>query len=174
MGSDRSNVATATVSMIRFSNRFQASDRTNSFVKPIPSENHNFEYAVRPIYYFSRLFGLLSFSVVRNSIGEIHKPRVRIIDGLFFVIAICWYLALAYASSGNVTIMLENPRVSFILVFGDHLLLASGLIFGALCITMDMFNCTRLVEMLKKFNIFDRNVCCEEHPCSVVIKFSSS
>lgn len=154
---DRKNVITVPVKKV--SNQSKTDDLTNNLKKNAQFRNINFEYSIRPIYYFARAFGLLPFSVIRNSNGEIQKPHVGVINLLLFVISICWYLILAYSCYLNVTFLLYNPKTSFILVFGDYLLLIVGLISTTLFIVMDMVNRTRLVDVLKRLTVFDQKVC---------------
>lgn len=139
---------------------------TNQTVKSVETskefnENVNlekkadFEHSVRPIYYFSRVFGLLPFSLIRNERGEIQKPQVRFTDLLFFVISLSWYFFLACVSCQNIRLPNDN---SLIPIAGDFLLLIIGLIFNEFIIPMDMFNRFKLVEVVKMFNTFDENV----------------
>lgn len=116
----------------------------------------SFEYSIRPIYYFSRVFGSLPFSVVRGSDGRIQGPRVNTIDLLWFIVSICWYLALAIAVYRNP--LLPQGSNASILMLGDNLMVVLGLTFGAVIIVMDMFNRTKLVAIFKRFSIFDQNV----------------
>lgn len=117
----------------------------------------NFEYCIRPIYYMSRLCGLLPFSIARNSNGEIQAPRVKIFDFLFFTLSIIWYLFLTCNSFHDIQYW-PNLNKSQVLTVSNYSLLIMGLIFGGLTITMDMFNRSRLVDILKKFIKFDQNV----------------
>lgn len=124
-------------------------------VQPV---NLSFEYCIRPIYYMSRVCGLLPFSIARNSNGEIQAPRIRILDCLYFTLSIVWYIFLTYSSYHEIQNW-PSLNKSQVLTVSNYSLLILGLIFGALTITMDMFNRTRLVEILKKFIRFDKNVC---------------
>lgn len=156
---DRKNIVITVSSVRKVSTQSKTDDPSNNFKKNAQFRDINFEYSVRPIYYFARAFGLMPFSVIRNSNGEIQKPHVGVINLLLFVVSICWYLILAYTSYRNVTFLLYNPDTSFILVLGDYLLLIVGLICTTFFILMDMVNRTRLVDFLKKVTIFDQMVC---------------
>lgn len=125
-----------------------------------PNENVNiektdFEHSVRPIYYLSRVFGLLPFSLVRNERGEVQEPQVRVTDLLYFVISLIWSLFLVYVCCQNMRLPNDNSLIS---VAGDFLLLFFGLIFNEFIIPMDMFNRFKLVEVVKMFTTFDKNV----------------
>lgn len=117
----------------------------------------NFEHCIRPIYYISRACGLLPFSITRNSNREIQTPRINVFDFLFFTLSIIWYLFLTYNSFHGIQYWPSLNR-SQVLTVSNYSLLILGLIFGVLTITMDMFNRTRLVAILKKFITFDQNV----------------
>lgn len=117
----------------------------------------NFEYCLRPIYFISRASGLLPFSIARDSNGTICAPRINTFDFLFFIVSISWYLFLTFASFRDIQFW-PSLNKSHVLTVSNYSLLIMGLIFGALTITMDISNRTRLVDILKKFIIFDQNV----------------
>lgn len=117
----------------------------------------SFEYCLRPIYFISRASGLLPFSITRDSNGTVHAPRINIFDFVFFIVSISWYLFLTFNSFRDIQIW-PSLNKSHVLTVSNYSLLIMGLTFGALTITMDMSNRNRLVDILKKFIIFDQNV----------------
>lgn len=117
----------------------------------------NFEYCLRPIYFISRVSGLLPFSVARDSNGIIHAPRINAFDFVFFIVSISWYLFLTFVSFREIQFW-PNLNKSQVLTVSNYSLLIVTLIFGALTITMDLFNRAKLIDILKKFITFDQNV----------------
>lgn len=53
--------------------------------KAFPKET-DFVKSIRPIYYFSRVFGFLPFSIEFDSKGEVQNARISAFDFLWFVI----------------------------------------------------------------------------------------
>lgn len=115
-----------------------------------------FTHSFRPIYYFARIFGSMPYTIYCDSNGNAHEPKVRIVDGVWFVISMCIFLSMAFFSYRNME-SLQNPNTSsYILILGDQILLILCLIFGAQIIGMDMLNRDKLVDILKKITAFDK------------------
>lgn len=114
----------------------------------------NFAYSFRPIYYFSRVFGLMPFLVKYDSKGQPEMPRVGILDSLWFVTTICVYLSMAYISYQQMSLP-QDPNAPTVLVFSEYLLQILGLVYGALIIAMDLCNRFKFVDILKQLMIFD-------------------
>lgn len=123
------------------------------------SQKFNFFYSFRPIYYFSRTFGFMPFTIVFNSNGSIQGPNIRTFDILWFIIAITIYILSAIVVLQNTEhLEMGSTTESAILKNTDFVILVSMLFFGALIIAMDMYNRGTIVEMLKSFKSFDDEV----------------
>ena len=133
-----------------------SAESNKSTKKDIPSKNLNFSYSLRPIYYFSRTFGLFPFTIVYDTNGDVQSARVTVFDFLWFIITVCMYLLLAWLSYGNKLPVGANE--SPLLILGDLVLLIIGLIFGSAMIVFDMYNRSRLINIIKKFTKFDMEV----------------
>lgn len=118
-------------------------------------EKPNFALSFRPIYYCSRVFGLMPFTIIYDSNDNVQKPKVGLLDSLWFLISICSYLIMAYISCQRSAIYQNIP---YVFSFGVFMIFLSSQIFGALIIVMDMCNRFRLVDILKKIVIFDKEV----------------
>lgn len=125
--------------------------------KNIFSKKYNFAYSVRPIYYFARVFGLFPFTIEHDSYGDIKEARVKIIDFLWFLFAICIYLFLGFYCFKNLEFP-KDPNESYVLILGDYTLLILGLVSGAAMIISDMYNRNKIINILKDFTIFDKKV----------------
>lgn len=131
---------------------------SDAFLRNRPHvKGNDFSYGLRPIYYFSRAVGLLPFSFIRNSHGEIQEARVTLTDCLWFVISICLYLFMAYICYEGVELP-RDPNQSFILIIGDSVLIILGLAYSAVAVAVDMFNRSKIVSVLKNLTEFDREV----------------
>lgn len=119
------------------------------------SKNLNFADSFRPIYYFSRVFGLMPYSIIYDSNGDVQEPKVRTLDVLWFVISMCIYILMAVILYQEMNISNLNTSV-YILLLGEFVLLMLTLIFGAQVIGMDMCNRFRIIDILKKINTFDK------------------
>lgn len=125
--------------------------------KKVRASKIDFAHSISPLYYFSRAIGFLPYSIVFNSNNEIIKCRVSVLDLLWFVISIVFYLCFAifyYAASEY----LKIGREVSILYVGDTILIVFGLIYGAIVIIIDMINRNRIVDILKRIYIFDKEV----------------
>lgn len=128
---------------------------TNERLKHTVSKTHNnFEFSFQPIYYFSRSFGLMPFTVVYDSNGEAQRSKVRILDGFMFSVAICLCLTMAYYTCQG-TNFLNLPYI-FVLV-GQNIQ-TMNMISGALVIGMDMCNRFKIIDILNRFTTFDKQV----------------
>lgn len=120
-------------------------------------KNINFCYNVRPIHIYSRVFGLIPYSVVQSKNGDTYEARVSVFDFVWFIISICLYLLLGFAYVQTIAVP-TNPDESYILAVGDGILISMGVFSGAIMVAMDMLNRFKTVDIIKKFSIFDKKV----------------
>lgn len=124
-------------------------------------EKLNFAYSFRPVYYFLQLFGLWSFSIISDSNGEIKMCKVTKFDGLWFIISLCTSMFMAFLVKNYA---IATPMYVF------------GIIFGMLCciyssteIIVNMWNRYKLITILKKLTIFDKEVIAQLEAVEIVI-----
>lgn len=120
------------------------------------SNEHSFLFTLRPVIHFSRLFGLISYSIVQEPNGEIREPKVTKCGAFWFVSSMALCLSMAYINHIN-SPSLSNS-VSFILHMGLHLLVFFEMIFGVIVLLFDMCNRFKTVAILKTFTNFDTEV----------------
>lgn len=118
----------------------------------------DFVYVFRPIYCFSRACGMMPFSILYDSKGEVQMPRITKCDGLWLIFSLCLYLSSVYLLYCNAQFSRYQHAPSYILLLGDFVLQMAILIFGILIIWLDMFNRFKLVSILKGFVAFDKEV----------------
>lgn len=117
----------------------------------------NFMHSFRPIYYVSRCFGLMPFSIVSDLNGMALNPNVCAVDILWFITSISLYTILTVITYKNMGFA-KAASVPFVLIFADDMILAIGLINAIILIILDMYNRSKLVDILKMFQIFDAEV----------------
>lgn len=122
------------------------------------NRSEKLQHDFQSVYYFSRFIGQWPFTIINKSNKSIKVSRVHLFDKLWFLISICIHLVAIYyiikytklnyhSSDGyNFSSLLFNIcNFPFIL-------------FGPVCILLDIFNRNRLVNILNKFIIFDSEV----------------
>lgn len=118
-------------------------------------EKINFSYSFRPIYYFSRVFGLMPFSITYDSNGEAQRPQIGIFDGIWFVFSMLIYSSSVYFIALKLMI---RTSATFVVIVGNTFLLMS-IIYGVGAVAMDMcFNRFKFTEIVKSFTVFDKQV----------------
>lgn len=150
----KSVISTPIIKMVQCSDN----DELKLGEKTTNSKNSNFVFSIRPIHYISRVCGLMPFSIIQNSNGEVQEPRISTFDGLWFSISICIYLAMTYIFYQHARISTDPNTKSYFLVLGDYMLYIAVMIYGILVRGMDMFNRFKLVDILRKFTEFDKEV----------------
>lgn len=129
------------------------------FSKPkkiVQKNPQNFYDCVYLVYIFSRIFGLLPFSICYDANRHIESVRVGIFDALCFIGAISLNLMLVYFTISLLNN--SNPVQSAILVTGGRMILVIGLVNASLSITLDLLNRKRLLKISKDFFTFDTEV----------------
>lgn len=123
----------------------------------LKAQPENVQHGFQPVYYFTRCIGLWPFTNTYNSNGSIKGTRVRLFDWLWFLISICLYLTALFCSYKNVT-NASTPRDYFLAYWMYNVAQISSFLFGAVSIILDMFNRNKLVNILRMFTVFDKEV----------------
>lgn len=123
----------------------------------IPLKKFSFEHAIRPVYYFSRLTGQWPFSVIHDSKGTLQRARVGFFDILWPILVICINLTLSLDSFDQLK---EDQEKNVIRIRSavEYLLDMCSFLFVAIGIVLGVINCNKLVDILRKFNAFDKEV----------------
>ena len=132
--------------------------RSQANTKTKLSKKYNFMYSFRPVYYFSRVYGLMPFTITFNSRGKIRGFEVGPFDILWFILTIVINLTLALLISKDTEFLRDTRSGSIILVGGDYSINIFSMIFNAVLIVTDMCLRHKLVDILKKINTFDEKV----------------
>lgn len=122
-----------------------------------PSRITNFYYSIRPIFTFSRCFGLSPFSIQTNLFGEAQHVNVTFFDLAWFGISI-----VVYGCSGMFAMTLPIPQIFietvYVLTLGDQILLCFGLLSCIVGSVLDMINRNRILRSIQRFEAFDKEV----------------
>lgn len=111
----------------------------------------NFMDSFRPVYYFSRIFGLMPFSIICDDTnGEVQQSKITKFDGLWFVISLCFPSLMGYFVQASI-----KPQLIFLL---DYVFEISAFIYWILSIVVNMFYRSRFINILKKITTFDEEV----------------
>lgn len=155
----RRNIQVMSIDEMARSNQEMSIDKMaigHTQTKNVWSNERNFSYIFRPIYYCSRGFGLMPFSIVHDSNGDVEKSKVRAIDGLLFAVFIILRVFMTIPSVNK----LNSPSsdVPYFLVLGGYTLLTLIFTCGALMTVMNMYNRHKIVNILKMFSTIDKEV----------------
>lgn len=116
----------------------------------------NFSYSFQPLYYFSRVFGMQPFTILRTPSGDISGQKISFMDFIWFLISTTVFVALAHYTSRSIPHFWDHSsRVSLI---GDQIVSTGGFLFSIVFICLDLFNRNRFIEILRKFDKFDKEV----------------
>lgn len=125
--------------------------------KIIPLRKLSFEYAIRPVYYFSRLTGQWPFSVIHDPNGTLQRARVGFFDILWPILMMCLNLILSLDSYDQLKGEQEK-NVIRIRSAVEYLLDMCSFLFVAIGIVLGVINCNKIVDILRKFKAFDNEV----------------
>lgn len=119
----------------------------------------NFGSVFRPLYFLSRIFGFASFSISTKSKGEIQNPKIYFYDGLWFLTVILMYLVFAYDTLNTFRTSKQflNQK-TWVMVVCARLTEVLSFIHGILAIIMNVVNRFKLMNMVKMYNRFDKEV----------------
>lgn len=117
----------------------------------------NFARSLRPIYQFSRAFGLMPYTITCDENINFKGVRVRPFDILWCIISISLCITMAVVYYQNIELT-NDPNVSIVLQIGDAMLLGVVLIYACTIIILDMINRFKLIKILKSLNCFDNTV----------------
>ena len=123
--------------------------------KARPKEN---QHGFQPIYYFSRFVGLWPFTITYKLDRSIKTARIYLFDSFWFFISICLYLTALFYTYKDFQYT-ENTEENYLIA--SLMTLTSDvlpLLLGCVGIVLDMFNRNRLVNIIKMFVIFDKEV----------------
>lgn len=147
--------------MIKFTSSAPAMVSQPSITHPprkSAAKQPNFVDSFQPIHHFLRTLGLMPFSIIRNTSGNLLSPRIKQFDAVWFVTTIIIYSLATFVSFRYVKFNRESNTKLNMLNISNNLHLTLGLMFCVLTIGMDMYNRFKLIDLFEKFIIFDKNV----------------
>lgn len=127
-------------------------------IKKANSIKIDFAYSFRPIYYFSRVYGLMPFTITYNARGAINGLEVKMTDLFWFIATLTLNVAMTLMISKDTLYLQDLKFLSNMLSGADYFLEIYCMIFNLLLIGMDMWMRTRLVDILQRITTFDEEV----------------
>lgn len=122
--------------------------------KPDDIDIIDFAYSFRPIYYFSRVGGMIPFSIFHNS----QSATIRKRDITWLAISIFSYLSVLILIVYDLNVPNDENSNFNALILGDILHAILCTVFGIVAIIMDMGNRFKFMRIFKKFTTFDEQV----------------
>lgn len=95
-------------------------NENNKLSQKVQAERICFSYGFQPIYYFSRVIGLMPYSLVYNSNGEIQEHRIYIRDGLWLATSIFVYSSVILHVFRDMKLPEDSNSTLYIFVLGNH------------------------------------------------------
>lgn len=109
----------------------------------------------RPIYIVSRIFGQRPFSIAYNANGEIDRPVIHRLDGVWFALS----TSISIVSISEVYYVFtsfDEYHESAISFVGDIFITGISRVPGLLATFLDMYYRFELICIFKKITAFDK------------------
>lgn len=119
------------------------------------SSKLSFEHAFRPVYNFTRIFGLWPFSFIQDSHGSIQRTRIKFLDILRSILKIILDLTLIFITYRTLTqeTYLNDAHLAMLNIYK-----ISSLLTGIFGIAFHLIIRNELLGILVKFNTFENEV----------------
>ena len=119
----------------------------------------DFVYSFRPIYYFSRIYGLMPFTITYNSYTKTHGSKLKCHDILWFIVSITIHLIHILTTTKYTLYLQDSKNISNILVSGDYFLEVFSMYYNIILVGLDMCMRSKLMMYIfEKINVFDEEV----------------
>lgn len=123
-------------------------DETNANVAQ--SKTFNFMDSFRPVYYVSRIFGLMPFSIICDINGEIQQSKITKFDGLWFVFSMCFHSLMAFFVQGFI-----ETKLNYLLGYVFEIF---GITYCVLSLAFNMYNRSKFIDIIREITAFDIEV----------------
>lgn len=120
-----------------------------------------FLYSIQSIYYFCRIFCLIPFSIVYDVKQNILTSKVRVIDGVLFVIFIL--IQLNCSAYYFMSPLLQSSEMPHVLIHCDQIIRALVHFHSSIVIIMNMYNRHKIISIMKMFDTIDEEVTIFNH-----------
>lgn len=126
-------------------------------------ENHtgkplDFYDSVKPVLIISRVFGLLPFTLHRNTQGFIQKSKIYVFDVFWLILTIIVNLTLAIVYLPSIYETIDNTIDKSILFASGKIVFLFSLLKVVVEVLLDLLNRNRFVKIVKDFVKFDESV----------------
>lgn len=132
-------------------------------LNPKPKENvpllrNHFFNTWRSIYHFPRAFGLMPFSIICGTNGEVCRAQVKLFDLFWFTFSICLNLFSSFFGLDKLTF--QHGKVEEIDVLRSIIQLNDVVqfILPPTIIAISMYNRSCFIDILKELTSYDKEV----------------
>lgn len=108
----------------------------------------NFMHSFRPVYYISRIFGLMPFTIIYHSNCRLLQSKVTKFDALWLATSVVLY------SLSTFLVKIYHGSVFLLLLANTFAKI--GLCYCAVIIVVDMCNRWKYIEIFRKITAFDK------------------
>lgn len=116
------------------------------------SEQRNFAFCYRPLYYFSRVFGHIPFTITHCANDSKVKAKLFIRDFIWFAISlfihICLFAMIVHKFRLDNAISNIGGKLNFLIC----------LLLGISAMVLNACNRTKIIRILNEITTFDENV----------------
>lgn len=115
----------------------------------------NFLNSFRLIYFISRVFCFIPFSIIRDLNGNIVTSKIRVFDGVLFMA----FITLHFVTSVYYYMIPVRQLLGISQVLKFHRILPISIHNNIVMILiMNMYNRQKIINIIKMFNIIDEEV----------------
>lgn len=122
------------------------------------SEQWNFAFCFRPIYYFARVCGQMPFTITCPENGTMVGAKMFKRDFIWLAMSLCIQIAFIHMA---VQLFKSNQRanlVTYTIYFGNLTVWFISLLLGICTMVLGAQNRLKIVGILNEFTIFDQEV----------------
>lgn len=120
-------------------------------------------HSFRPLFIYSRCFGLIPFAIQTNLFGEVQRVKSSFLNLAWPCIAILLYLSIGIFDILTPNNPRNDLRTTYILVLGDQIIFVSKAVMSISSVLMDLVNRKRILRNIQRFEAFDKEVWTVNH-----------
>lgn len=122
------------------------------------SQQLTFPYSFRPIYYFSRVGGQMPFTIIYHTNSTIVGTKFFIRDFVWLAISLGIHIYFIHLAIESFKSYEKVDSADSILYFCNITIWFLSLPLGICTMIMDAYNRFKIIKILNRFTIFDKEV----------------
>lgn len=123
-----------------------------------PSEQRNFAFCFRPIYYFARVCGQMPFTITSHTNAAIVEAKVHKRDIIWFAISMFIQISFIWMAIKFYRSYQQEKEFTSTIYFGNLTIWFISLLCGICVMTLHQINRLKIVRILNKITVFDTEV----------------